>query len=667
MAIIIPDLKGVKLPKLIAPICQRIKAIRCDDIVCRLALPVSGKALPEIFLLYKEKHAFLISISAANTEDIETQLQGNLFKSANHDLFREEFGLNQRQLLDDCYNLILKDWNKRTNVEISRWILFPNARRTTLDQAIQVLSDDNYTLFAKEDCTTETLFSHIKAAAKSGTPDQALKEIRSLYGSAELAPIQVKETKSNYGPSRDIFLDLDQEWLVKIDLDLSEEGKAIFDSSNRLVTGSAGSGKSVILLHRARLLSQMNPHYRILSLTHNRPLNDYLSSRFGTLAESASIEWRTFFSWIGKHAKGQINTLSTHKRSQLISELLNASTLKGRLNKQFISDEFDWLTNHDVTRKSEYIEINRTGRKRPLQGTIRSEIFDLYLQYRRTLLDRNMCDWPGFAQRFLHQLRSNQAKIPEYDAILIDEAQFFVPVWFECVRKALKPNGHLFMAADPTQGFLGSGQSWQQFSGFDIRGKSHNLSRPYRNTQAILSFAANFYQTRVPDDDENVNIPLPDQIAVLPKGTEPQLIRFSNAQDQIHWVSKKILQELSKGSLLTNQILILHEESEQVQHTVRLLNRLRPETAADAKDKGNGDKIRVCSFNAATGLEAPLVFILGIDQVFAQESDLSTDPADKPEHILRNTRKIYMTLTRAMNELIICYTQPESRNILLGK
>lgn len=81
----------------------------------------------------------------------------------------------------------------------------------------------------------------------------------------------------------DIFLDLNQEALIKTDFDLSGKGRAVVEADSRLVTGAAGSGKSLILIHRAKLLAEMDANARILVLTHNRPLNGYLSTRFGNI------------------------------------------------------------------------------------------------------------------------------------------------------------------------------------------------------------------------------------------------------------------------------------------------------------------------------------------------------------------------------------------------
>ena len=58
----------------------------------------------------------------------------------------------------------------------------------------------------------------------------------------------------------------------------------------------------------------------------------------------------------------------------------------------------------------------------------------------------------------------------------MDEAQFFAKASFEVVGAALKPGGHLFLAADPTQGFLRRRQSWIA-AGIEVRGRTTRLSQ----------------------------------------------------------------------------------------------------------------------------------------------------------------------------------------------
>lgn len=80
-------------------------------------------------------------------------------------------------------------------------------------------------------------------------------------------------------------------------------------------------------------------------------------------------------------------------------------------------------------------------------------------------------------------------QLPPYYFILIDEAQFFAPLWMRLLQKALvQRSGNLFLVADPTQGFLGRGASWRSL-GLDARGHTHHLRKSYRTTREIMQFA----------------------------------------------------------------------------------------------------------------------------------------------------------------------------------
>jgi superfamily I DNA/RNA helicase len=89
----------------------------------------------------------------------------------------------------------------------------------------------------------------------------------------------------------------------------------------------------------------------------------------------------------------------------------------------------------------------------------------------------------------------------------------------------------------------------------------------------------------------------------------------------------------------------------------RLLSRLRAEFGADAvvdaEDQARGDVIRVCTLNAVTGLESPIVFVLGARQLYDEEHSLRLSDEERAELIRDNTRKLYMGLTRAGQRLVL--------------
>ena len=116
--------------------------------------------------------------------------------------------------------------------------------------------------------------------------------------------------------------------------------------------------------------------------------------------------------------------------------------------------EVDWMKDQIPLSREEYLAVDRRGRGFPLNAEQRQCVFDALQAYQLSLEKKGALDWSD-VPRLLWQVSENgQVKFPEYDIILIDEAQFFAPLWMRLIQKLLDPhNGHLFLVADPTQGF----------------------------------------------------------------------------------------------------------------------------------------------------------------------------------------------------------------------
>jgi superfamily I DNA and RNA helicase len=90
-----------------------------------------------------------------------------------------------------------------------------------------------------------------------------------------------------------------------------------------IINGVAGSGKTLILLYRLRLLYHLYPKKRFLVLTHNRPLSRDMESRFSRLEGELpeNIEWHTFNAWCYHHWPVQpqwVDPLPLNERQKMI-------------------------------------------------------------------------------------------------------------------------------------------------------------------------------------------------------------------------------------------------------------------------------------------------------------------------------------------------------------
>ena len=99
----------------------------------------------------------------------------------------------------------------------------------------------------------------------------------------------------------------------------------------------------------------------------------------------------------------------------------------------------------------------------------------------------------------------------EYDAILVDEGQDYLPLWWNTLRKACRPGGEMLLVADATQDVYGTASSWTDdaMKGAGFRGDWSRLNVSYRLPPAALSLARDYASAFLPKDV--VDLPEPEQ------------------------------------------------------------------------------------------------------------------------------------------------------------
>lgn len=86
-----------------------------------------------------------------------------------------------------------------------------------------------------------------------------------------------------------------------------------------------------------------------------------------------------------------------------------------------------------------------------------------------------------------------------------------------------------------------------------------------------------------------------------------------------------------------------------------LQKRLGDGADGDPKNMLPGDCVRVTTLNAGTGLESPIVFLVGLNQLFEEEQSLRLSDDEREQLVRENTRKVYMAATRAGQRLVVTY------------
>ncbi len=230
-----------------------------------------------------------------------------------------------------------------------------------------------------------------------------------------------------------------------------------------------------------------------------------------------------------------------------------------------------------------YLQADRRGRGFRLSQEQRERVWQALETYQHALDEQGKLDWSEVPRRLWQYEQTGKINFPNYDVLLVDEAQFFARLWFSILQKLLQQqNAHLFVVADPTQGFLGRGSSWKSL-GLQARGRSQQLRRSYRTTREILQFASLFYRLRLPQEQEE-EVLTPDLLN-MPNGAFPELLSLTSPQDEIGRVANEVEAFVRRG-YPRSHLLILHANGNGVRRLKGAIDgRLGKDAALDPKDK----------------------------------------------------------------------------------
>ena len=465
-----------------------------------------------------------------------------------------------------------------------------------------------------------------------------------------------------------LTLDLQQEQMIKSFAYIPPEHQTTArDLDTRLVRGVVGSGKSLILIHRAKFLSQLYPQWRVLLLTYNRPLTDFLSGRLNDLpGQSGNIEITNFHAWCRQylvHVKWPSGFLNDWQCEGRVAELMaDASSSVANLDPAYVVEEIDWIRDQKLGSWEKYAGIDRRGRGKPLMETARRDVYEILEKYRKSLYQQDIWDWTEVPLAMSWAIDAEKIAGQAYDAVLVDEAQDFAPSWFAAIQKMLKPQTNmLFLVADAAQKIYRRSLSWRTL-GIDVTGnRSRVLKRSYRNTFEIMRVA---YDVIGKDNNmkealqaEGDDIIEPDMDAGrMRHGPMPVILSFGDAQREYEFVAKE-LRKLKESGLDWNEIAIIHRDLRTLYDLAKYLGSLNIPAQVVKGPHINlaSPDVKLLTLHSSKGLEFSAVFIAGVERL-APQPGLTAEELQVAMDEER--RLLYVGLTRARDLLYISHTGP---------
>lgn len=267
------------------------------------------------------------------------------------------------------------------------------------------------------------------------------------------------------------------------------------------VLGGAGTGKTVVAMHRAKWLAENRTpdKQKVLFTTFTKNLALDIEDNLKTLCTKATlekIEVRNLDSWVHgfmRSRKLEHRIVYGRKADGALQAWQAAMTVKdGSLDlpESFYEEELEQVVlAHGVTTKDEYRAVRRTGRGVVLSRSKRDAVWPVFEEYRGQLASKKLKEVDD-AYRDVATLLDAEisaGKVPAaYSAIVIDETQDLGPQALRLLRAMIASNPNdLFFVGDGHQRIYTRNRAAMSKCGIDIRGRSKKLYLNYRTTDEI--------------------------------------------------------------------------------------------------------------------------------------------------------------------------------------
>lgn len=436
------------------------------------------------------------------------------------------------------------------------------------------------------------------------------------------------------------------------------------------VSGSAGTGKTIVALHRAVFLAHQNPDSRVLLTTFSPLLANVLRSKLLRLVSNQPrlAERIDVFSLnvLGERLYriniGKFKVVSEMELQQKIAEA-SASVNPHHFSLSFLYSEYTEVVDAwQLETWESYRNVLRLGRKTRLPESQRVVLWSIFSRVSQLLQEEKKMTYAGMFQKLTQQIEQSQN--PPFDFAVVDESQdISIPQLRFLAALGGKRVNSLFFSGDIGQQIFQHPFSWKAL-GVDIRGRSHTLRINYRTTHQIRKQADLLLDTKLLDVDGNIE-ERNGTISVF-NGPLPRIEVLSSQEEELKAVYSWLKQCL-EHNILPHEIAIIVRSKEQLSRAQAIADH------AQLKYKILDDYIEIahsyislCTMHLAKGLEFRAVAVIACDdEVLPSQQRIEKVADDAELEVIYNTERhlLYVACTRARDLLLVTGVDPVSEFI----
>ena len=450
-----------------------------------------------------------------------------------------------------------------------------------------------------------------------------------------------------------VFLHPTQRKIVKKD----------FSGSAR-VLGGAGTGKTVVAMHRAKYLaSRCEGQQRVLMTTFTANLAADIREnlrKICSLEELRRIEVIHLDAWVNQFLR-ESGFSAQIGYADVIDPLWEKAVLLANTDLPYDVSFYEEEWNRVVIAQEsltleKYVKATRNGRGTRLDRKKRIQVWKVFECYQNLMKENRVRDI-NTAMYESTRLLLTTGKSTRYANIIIDEGQDFSDNAYRLIR-AMAGEEHpndIFVVGDSHQRIYRNHPTLSK-CGINVRGRSSILKINYRTTEEIRKHAFALLNG-IPFDDLDDDVDLGDKCQSLTHGENPVIANFNNANDEFDFIAKEIKKLKENGVDLTD-ICVVARTKKLVEDYIALFAKVGIRSYAIKRNKAddrNFDGLRIATMHRVKGLEFEYVFIVAVNnRILPLPSAINkTDAISELESITSEKCLLYVAMTRAQKGVYI--------------
>jgi len=436
------------------------------------------------------------------------------------------------------------------------------------------------------------------------------------------------------------------------------------------VAGSAGTGKTIVALHRAVYLAKRNPESRVLLATFSDTLASALRTKLRRLvsnqprlAERLEVH--------ALNAVGERIFEAAHVRPKIVDRavlrklLADAASAAGgsKFTLTFLLGEWDELVDAwQLSTWDDYRDVKRLGRKTRLNEAQRAALWGIFDATRVRLAQLGLTTHSALFTQLAAEVEGR--KSPPFDFAILDEAQDVSVAQLKLLAALAgkRPNG-LFFAGDLGQRIFQAPFSWKSL-GVDVRGRSRTLHINYRMSHQIRMHADRLLGPEVSDVDGNTE-ERRGTVSVF-NGPVPEIRQFEDRKAEIAVVAQWLKDRVADGMPAHELGIFVRSDAEMAFAKLAVDAAALPYAVLDDKLETTVGSAALCTMHLAKGLEFRAVAVMACDdEIIPLQSRIESvaDSADLEEVYNTERHLLYVACTRARDHLLVTSVEPSSEFI----